>query len=439
MASGVRDFSVTIVAAIVALITGVGAQSCLSWILEPEGVGSYVVVILFEAVLSWVCLVTGDVGGRYLVAAKKLTLSEGMINTFILMTGGSLLAIVAGLIILQLPLSFVSKASPLAFYIALAGVPLMAIAGLSINMMIAISEFGWRAVIQICAAFAHLVLTLLFVWYLGWGVEGALLAVFTPYLLTIIAVLIFFRGKHGLHWVRPRLKTLYEIFHYGLRYYVFKISNRVNIKVGSIVLALFATKPEIAFFSRAISVVSRVEMIPNTLASVLMPRVAGHKKGRPELVAQSARLSGLVCGAALLILAVFAKPIVALVFSPKFLPMVPLIQIMAFGVTIRCACKIFLPYILSKNHPGIASLAVAAGMGVNLLLLWLLLPVLGLTGAAISVLVSYLVGSAILSVSFQRFSALGVGQLWRYQRDDWVLLRDAFGQMYYKFVSKKTD
>ena len=422
MASGIRDFSVTFGSRIVGLAAGIGIASCLAWNLGPEGRGSYAVAMLLLTILSVVFMVGCDVASRYFVASKKWSVSKGIVNIFILGGACSAVAIVVGLIITKLPLPFVSKASVWAFRLALLGIPITVFAATFLRMLAAVQEFEWFAIISIVRVVSHLLFVLTFVWFFSWGVEGALLALLVSSTLVISLSLMFFRLRYDLRWVRPELSNLREMFFFGARYYVGKISNEVNFRVGTLILAFFASESEIGLFAVAASFASQVMIVPNALINVLFPRVAADDTGRRELVAQCARVTGVICGGLLLTLAVFAEPIVALLFSPKFLPTVPLVRIIAVGLFLYCACKVFGPYLVGTNHPGLESTAVMAGMVSNLLLLWVLLPQLGLIGAAISMSVGYFVSSMILAISFNRLSQVGPMETWRLRRSDWKAL-----------------
>jgi len=141
-------------------------------------------------------------------------------------------------------------------------------------------------------------------------------------------------------------------------------------------------------------------------------------------------MSFTVTGLFLLVLTVIAWPLVYVLFSPKFLAIVPLIRIMAIGILIRCACKVLVPYLANTNHPGQASLAVAIGLVVNLGLLWLLMPTLKLTGAAIAMSGSYIASSIVIVFCFNRLSGMGIRNIWRFRRSDWDIVRTAFRKVF---------
>jgi len=404
----------------------VGTESCLAWFLGPSGRGSYAVCLLFATLLSLVFGVGCDVASIYFVSSKRFSLSEGITYSLIYGGIGSGLAIIAGLILMQFPLSFFDKASPTSFYLALITVPVLLFALVFMGLLTAVQQFDWFAAVSILNGLVKLLLTVVFVWFLSWGVNGALLAIFTTDIITIGTTFVLFSRKYGTVLAKPSMKKIMDMLHYGARYYIGKVSNQMNFQIGTMILALFATKEEIGLFAVASVITARAMIIPDTLGTVLIPKIAGNKTGKMELVAQCSRLTAISCGALLLILAVFAKPIVMVLFSSAFLPAVPLIRIMAVGVFVRCSCKVFEPFLLGTDHPGTLSFSVTVGIIFNFIILILLLPMMGLIGAAVAVSAGYFVSSAFLASAFIRFSGLTLVETCHFRMSDWMLMRNLF-------------
>ncbi|MHC4124509.1 MAG: oligosaccharide flippase family protein [Planctomycetota bacterium] len=438
MGSGSHDFRLTLGAKIITALTVLSTQSCLAWCLGTSGRGSYAICLVFAAFLSVIFMVACDTASIYFVSSKRFSISEGI--TYVLIYGlfGSVLAIVAGLILMQFPLPFLNKATATAFYLALATIPAMLFSRIFTRLLTAINQFAWFAAMQVMCELAKLSLVIVFVRFFSWGVNGALLGILTAYSIMMAGTLLLFRLKHGVTLVKPSIKCLREMFHYGVRYHVGQISNHLNFQISPIILALFATKEEVGLFAVALQITVRAMIIPDTLSVVLIPRVSKDQMGKKKLVARCARLTSIVCGILMLILVVFAKPIVAILFSPAFLPAVPLIRILAAGVVVRSSCKVLVPYLIGTNRPGLVSVSVAVGTLVNLAVMLLLLPTMGLKGAALAVMISYLISSAIIAFSFSRFSNLGLAETWYQRRSDWVLLSKPIMWVYLKLIPQKS-
>ena len=425
MTSGLRDFGFTFGSKIIILIASIGTQSILAWILGPGPRGSYAVCILFSIVLNLAFVIGTDFASVYFISSKKISLSETVL--IVTLVGGftSLLAIVAGLLIMRLPFAFLENASTQEFHLALILVPINAFSNAYTRIFTALESFKIFAFLSVSTGLVNLIFTFIFLYSYSLSVEGALYANIVSSGLSIIVALFILVTKFNLRFVKTSLKNFFDIISYEFRHYVGKVSNEVNYRAGEILLALFATKEQIGYFSLAVLITSRVNIIPDSLNPVLMPKIAFNKTGAERLVAQGARITGIICAAMLLVLVIFAQEIVSIFFSPSFLPSVLLIRIMAIGLLVRSACKVFIPYLLGTNHPGLVSVAIIVGIPLNLGLLLLLLPAMGLPGAAIAMISGYIASSVILMYGFSRISGLSTLKIWRFNRQDFVFLADA--------------
>ncbi len=421
------------------LLIGILTQSFLARLLGPEDRGAYAVAFLFATLMALIFAVGLDTAGRYFVASKKLTCSQGVVNTFVNATIGSVLGILVGLVVMHLPLTFFAKAPRSAFALAIVLIPVMMLRLALSGILTAVQEFTLSAVLNIAGALLTLVLTLLFVGVFQWGVHGAVLVVASTWTLVILASLKIFRSRYDLKWHAPALHDLLAMARFGLRYYVGKLFNQVNFQIGTIILAFFADQKQIAFFSVAAVLATRVMLIPDSVTAVLLPKVAADQEGRGELVALMSRVCAVVCGIALLVLAVAAHPIVMLLYGSAYEAAAVLIQIISIGVFVRCASKVFVPYLVGRNHPGIASVAVAAGMITNIATLWFLLPRIGLPGAAVAMTASFCVSSAFLVWSFVRISRIPLRNIWRFRRHDFSTLLGRGGVSTLKKTPEEVD
>ena len=261
-----------------------------------------------------------DVAIQYYVASKKMKVAEGVsiAQSYIVIV--SLIAITLGVTMMHMHLSFFTKASKESFYIALVCVPIIMLTSFFSFLLIGLRQFKWMAIFAVCQSAIQLIGIILLVWLFDLGVNGALCTVLFAGLIVVAMNLILLRKKYKLTLVWPTINHTRLIFMYGIRYYFARLSNIINFQIGTIVLAFFVSSSEIGFFAVGTRLIAYVVIIPNVLSNVLMPRIASDSNGRADLVAQAARLSGTVCGLALIILLLFSKPVVRILLSPAFLP-----------------------------------------------------------------------------------------------------------------------
>lgn len=418
MKTGLHDLSFSFAARLIAIILALGVQSSLAWFLGPAGRGSYAVCVMFAAVLTTLFVVGCDVAGLYFVASGRFGVAEGITHILIYGGIGAATAMAVGYGLTHLNFAFFEKASLSSFHLALLLIPINLFSLVFLNLLTAARYFPQYALVSTIQGISQLVFVVYFVRILHKGVNGALIGVILSGIVTIFLSLFIFYRKNGSIFHRPSLAHLMEMLHYGSRYYIAKISNMANLQMGTVILALFAGREDIAFFAVAMRVTVQVAIIPDTLTLVLIPRSASDREGRKELVARSARLTGLICGGILILIALFANPLVVSVFSPSFAPVIPLVRIISIGILIRCASKVVVPYLIGTDHPGVVSISVGIGVMVNLGMMLLLLPLMGLPGAAIAASIGYLAGAVVLLCWFARLSGLGMGKILVPRRGD---------------------
>ena len=89
--------------------------------------------------------------------------------------------------------------------------------------------------------------------------------------------------------------------------------------------------------------------------------------------------------------------------SHEFVPAVAVAWILLPGIVIRCCSKVLGTYFNGIGRPDICSFAIICAVITNVLLMYYLLPLKGITGAAIAASIGYLVDALVL-LAFYKFS-----------------------------------
>ncbi|MGB7328005.1 MAG: polysaccharide biosynthesis C-terminal domain-containing protein, partial [Rubripirellula sp.] len=308
-------------------------------------------------------------------------------------------------------------------YLCLLLIPMSLTSLVLLGILRAVGDFRMFAIMTISIAAVRLVFVLLFVIAFSWGVSGALLADVLGGFVAVVSLLTLYRRRFSASISWPGWRALQQMLPYGLRYYFGKISNSANAYSGTMILACIATNQEIGFFAAASQLTLQLLFIPDTLTTVLQPRISANpEKANGVQVAQLMRVTGVLGGKFAIGLILLARPIVLVLFSPAFEPAVVLIRLIAIGVLFRCPSKVFVPYFLGTNRPGIASIAVFIGMIANVSLMLLLYPRFGVNAAAIGLTGGYVLGSIVLAVAFQRQSKMTLRSTYAINQSDWNLI-----------------
>ncbi|MEA3366722.1 MAG: oligosaccharide flippase family protein [Planctomycetota bacterium] len=307
-AVGARQTAVSLATEVARIGLAVVATVLLARILGPAGRGSYAACTVFAALLTVLFFLGTDVGCLYFVGSRRFSVSEGVAHVVFSGLMFAVVAVAAGAVLIRMPWEFFQKAPPTAFYVALALVPINFLSLTLLRMLIQVRQFTWYGILATGRHLVYLAALVVIVWVLDLGVVGALVAMLVSSVIGLVPVLVLMRRKYDLRWVWPSRSSLGRVLHYGVRYYFGKVSNLVNMQVGTVVLAMFAPKEDLGFFAVAMALASRFEIVPTALNNVLFTRVAVDPGGRPELVARCVRMSGVVVGVVLAVAAVAGLP-----------------------------------------------------------------------------------------------------------------------------------
>jgi O-antigen/teichoic acid export membrane protein len=333
-----------------------------------------------------------------------------------------------GLLLAELPVAFFEKAPPGGLRLSLLIVPFSMGAMVLTRALVAVRRLMVLMVVNLVRAVVCLGLTFLFLKPVALGVLGALWGTILAEALLCVVVPVLLVRTNGLRLQVPRWRSLRLLLGYGIRFYFGRLGGQVNVRAGTALLAFLATKEQVGLFAVAMAAMSRTRLLPEAINTVLLPRTADDVSGRPDLVARWCRLSLLLSIPAIFVPLLFARPIVALVFSERFLPIVPLLWVLGLGVVIHGYPKIVGSYFNGIDRPGLTSWAVLSGVGVNLLLLPIFFWRLGLVGTAVAASVGYAIEAAVAIRWFTRASGVSVVRLWKLDRDDRWRIRRVFSR-----------
>ena len=421
--TGLEDFVVNMATRAGVFLSGVAMQSLLAYTLLPAGRGAYAVAVLFASLLGVLLTPGADAGAQYFVMAKRITLSQGVSVALAICLLGAAIATALALPLIHSDLPFFEKAESSSFYLALVLIPGTTFANALRHQLVGLRRFARAALFALAQSVSNALALVGLVLILDFGVNGALLAFSISNLVMIILCIRDLRKHAGLEWELPAGSSFAGVFTYGLKYYVARIGSGLDVRAGVLVVGFLAARSEVGLFAVASGLMLNLLMISNAVFAPLLPRAAGTEGGRADLVAFCARATTWATGGALILLLVLATPIVRLLLSVEFLPIVPLIQIIAPGILVFAGANVHTAYFRGVNRPEVCSWAVGIGLGINLILVSLLYGHLGVAAGAWGMTCGLIARSAWLSVTYYRDTHMHPALGWLPQRGDAARLR----------------
>jgi len=384
----------------------------LARLLGPEGRGVYALLLLLPSTLfaigqlglpSAITYFAG--GGRSLGSLVRAAAGLGAV-----LAGGLLLVSLVGLPQLQ-PLLF--RAAPLDLLrVAVLALPIQLAATFFGSMLwgrqlvrpytwvLALQSLAWLAAVAGLVGIADL------------GVPGALASYLVATGAGAMAVITLVMRRSAREEVEERVEGGHngsgrairrpagagDLLGYGLRLYPAGLATFLSYRADLFLLsALIGDAAAIGLYAMAVSLAEITFQVPDSVATLFYPRVAGSARAEADRLAPAtARMTLLITLLATLLLLPVAWLAIRLVlpgFDGSLLPFAILLP----GTVALGLSKVLSGYISGLGRPGPVSAIAASALALNLACNLVLIPPLGIAGAALSSLVSY-AAHAVLTI-----------------------------------------
>lgn len=387
------------------LILGITTSFVLAGMLLPEGRGQYALLVLVPGMLN----ALGQLG---LPSAMSFFAGRGMRIDQLQRLGWGLAAglsvVLVGGTILLLPLlteTVLQAVDEELIPLALASVPFQLASAFAGSALIGRQVMRNYNLIIVAQSVLMLVGVVVLVGGLDLGVTGALTSYVTVAVIVAIATAI--ELGRVVRSSPPEGPSVHigPFVSYGLRIYPASVTGYFSLRVDVLILgAMLGDATAVGLYTFAVSLAEPVFMVPDSISTVFYPRVAGMERGRADALApQVSRFTLLVT---VLVVIAFVPPawLATNVILPTFADSLVPFLILLPGIVALSVSKVLSGYIGGLGLPLHVARASLVNLVVNVMANVILIPVLGIAGAALASLISYTVHATMLAIIASRLA-----------------------------------
>jgi O-antigen/teichoic acid export membrane protein len=189
------------------------------------------------------------------------------------------------------------------------------------------------------------------------------------------------------------------------------MANYLVYRVNQAVLGYLVSEEQIGYFGIASGIAERVMLIPASIGIALLPRLTHNLADSQQHVPRIYRISLIVSFAGAAAMAVAGVPAILFLYGPKYVSSIVPFLIMLPGIAIQGAAGVLASYLLARKKPYYGILNGAAVIAANVVLNLLLIPWLGIAGAALASVGSFGVGALAATSFYRREAKVGVLEL----------------------------
>ncbi len=181
----------------------------------------------------------------------------------------------------------------------------------------------------------------------------------------------------------PDLRLGLATLWYGIRGHGLMIATNVNARLDLAILPAFVASSGVGLYSVATNVSLIVYQLSNTFAALVLAAAAGDPEHAREKVLGSLFATMAIAGVLALLLGVFARPVLGLVYGARFRQAASTLQLILPGVVLFAGSSILSAGIYATGRPLTTTVSQLFGMAVTVIGLLAFLRAGGITAAAL--------------------------------------------------------
>jgi O-antigen/teichoic acid export membrane protein len=183
----------------------------------------------------------------------------------------------------------------------------------------------------------------------------------------------------------------HALLHYGVRAHLGTISTTLNARVDQLVVSLFLPVHQLGLYTIAATMSAVSGWVGLSVGYVALPTLARAEGDEERLVGarRFTRLTLLGSTAISIPVAIFAPQLIHIVFGSAYVQVADVARVLMISTIAYSAARCLEAILRALNMPWQASLGEVIALAVTAVALAVLLPLLGLMGAALASLLAY--------------------------------------------------
>ena len=408
------------------MVLGLVASIVIARVLGPEGTGAYALILLIPTLL----VLLGNLGigaaNVYFGGSHRHPWPKLASNSLVLalVIGTALAGAFLTLVLLVRP-AFLQGAEVGPLVLAALAVPLNLLTMYFSTIVLGqkrIKEYNLVGLAQ-TVSFVVLVLILLlaargavFAAVLAWAVSAGVAAV--------LAVLLVRRTVSFDLSFHPAVFN--DSVRFGAKGYLGNAIQFLNYRLDMLLVALFMNVAFVGYYSISVAMAEALWYFPGAVGMVMFARTPGMRaedanRSTPRICRNTFFLT-IIGG---LLLFVLGRYVITVLLGLDFLPSLRPLWILLPGVAALSIPKVLSNEMAGRGKPIVNTVAAGVSLAVNIPLNLLLIPRMGISGAALASTISYSVTAIVVLVAFLRISGNNWVDTILLKREDLQIYRNA--------------
>lgn len=425
-----RLIAQSMVTKVLMLLLRLGRNAILARALGPSARGLFALISALPELISAIGNLGVATSAGYYTAQPGANIRSitGSVSLFVVIVGSLLGALTYGLLATGLLIKDEDTLLADFMWIVALCVPLVLFKMINSNLLLSLGRVGNVNLLRLIESLVPLVLFLL-LWYV-FKLE-ALAAAIWSWFITFVLVFGISIIYWGLYHIAPRLPSAIffkQLLRFGIKSHFDTLFQTMLLRIDYLFVGALLGAGPLGYYAMATAAAELLLIVPESIALPLSSVILGRQKEKSRYTPLSLKIILLCMSVSALALAGLGETLIRILFGQTYLPSYEPMLWLLPGLIGLSICGILRLEVLAHGKPGTVSLIAGAAVAVNLVLNSILIPIMGVNGAALSSTIAYWAGSLMLFRYYMKLTGLKVSGILLFSSDEKKLLATFFAR-----------
>lgn len=257
--------------------------------------------------------------------------------------------------------------------------------------------------------------------------------------LVVTAIAITWSARRdGVADLHPSAPLLREELRFGSRAILGTVAERLQFRADSFIVNAVDGVRATGIYSVTNGLAETLWYVPNALGTVMFSRAVDPRADAGRIAAVLTRTTIAVAVVTAIPAFVLGPRLVRLVYGTEFVDAGVALRLILPGIVAYSVVAVLSRYIVGRGRPGVGTLVLLSGLGLNITANLILVPRFGINGAAASSSISYGLTALLTLLVFRRLSGRGVVETLVVQPSDIRAMRAMLGATIGRLQGRRT-
>ena len=236
-------------------------------------------------------------------------------------------------------------------------------------------------------------------------------------LLEVMKIILLVKGLKIKYKFQVDKQIIIEELKYGIPLYLAALFIYLNYRADQLMVRSYLGNSQLGIYSISVQLAELAFVFPTSISSAFEGRLYScEEKDRKKISAQIVRITFYVT-LIICIIGVLCEPLITVLYGEEYAPAGTSMIILLIGIVFASIGKVSPAYFYTKGKPSIHLIVAAVVLTINIALNFVLIPIMGINGAALASTVSYFFYGVIYILILGR-DGISVKQLLIIQKED---------------------